>query len=260
MDIIDVTILSVVEGVTEFLPISSTAHLILTSHLLKIPPTEFLTTFEIAIQLGAILAVAVMYAKKIFSNFQLLAKACVAFIPTGILGFIFFDHIKLLFNSTFVPVAALFIGGVFIILIEIYLKKTFVSRHIKTKVIEDLRYKDAFLIGLIQSISMIPGVSRAAASIFGGMALHLDRRSAVEFSFLLALPTMTAATTLDLLKSSNTFTTNQTLLLILGIFFSFITALIVIKWLVKFVQTNDFIIFGIYRIVASVVYYIFFIR
>ncbi len=256
MDIIHVVILGVIEGLTEFLPISSTAHQILASHVLQIPQSEFLTTFEIAIQVGAIAAVVVVYYKKILSNKPLFYKACVAFLPTGVLGFLFFKHIKSLLTSSFVPVVTLLVGGIVIIAIEMFLKN---SKH-KMKTTKDLTYKDALLVGLIQSISMIPGVSRSAASIFGGMAIRLNRESAVEFSFLLAIPTMVAATGLDLIKESKTITSGQIFELILGTLIAFVVALLVIKWLLKYVQKNNFVGFGIYRIALAILYYLIFLR
>lgn len=269
MDILQVIILGIVEGFTEFLPISSTAHQILASHILSIAQTDFLSSFEIVIQIGAIAAVAVVFYKRIMANKALLYKACIGFIPTGILGFILIKHIKNLLHSDLVPVITLFVGGIIIILLEVYFKKSSkskvqslktVNNERSTKNLAHLTYKDAVTIGLIQSISMIPGVSRSAASIFGGMALRLDRESAVEFSFLLALPTMVAATGLDLVKSGHSFNQAQIIDLILGTAVSFIVALIVIKWLLKYVQKHDFIGFGIYRIVLSILYFLLFIR
>lgn len=264
MDLINVVILSIVEGLTEFLPISSTAHQILASHLLSMQQSDFLATFEIAIQIGAIAAVVVIYYKKILSNKPLFYKACVGFIPTGILGFLFFKHIKLLLSSSLVPVVALFIGGIAIIGIEYLLKgsgdRKQETGNRKLKTLTNLSYKDALIVGLIQSISMIPGVSRSAASIFGGMALKLDRSSAVEFSFLLAIPTMAAATALDIIKSAHSFTSGQIFDLIVGTLISFVVALAVIKWLLKFVQKNSFVGFGIYRIIVSIIYYLIFLR
>lgn len=256
MDVLHVVILSIVEGLTEFLPISSTAHQILTSHLLNVPQTNFLTTFEIAIQVGAIAAVVVVYYKKILGNKPLFYKACVGFIPTGLLGFLLFKHIKALLTSSMVPITALLVGGVIIIAIEMFLKK---SKH-KMKTTKDLTYKDALLVGLIQSISMIPGVSRSAASIFGGMALKLDREAAVEFSFLLAIPTMVAATGLDIIKEADSITSGQIFDLVVGTVIAFVVALLVIKWLLKYVQKNNFIGFGIYRIVIAFIYYFIFLR
>ena len=256
MNVFNVIILSIVEGITEFLPISSTAHQILASHLMQMAQTDFLATFEIAIQVGAIAAVVFIYYKKILLNKTLFYKACIGFIPTGILGLLLYKHIKLLLQSSLIPVTALFIGGLVIIAIEMFFKR---SKH-KTKNIEQLSYKDALVIGLIQSISMIPGVSRSASSIFGGMILKLDRESAVEFSFLLAIPTMIAATGLDLVKSANSFNSSMVFDLVLGIIIAFVSALFVIRWLLKYVQNNDFIGFGIYRIVISVIYFLLFIH
>lgn len=260
MEIYQIIILSVVEGATEFLPISSTAHLILTSNLLSIASTNFLSSFEISIQVGAIGAILYLYFGKIRSQTPLLYKACVGFVPTGILGLIFYKYIKLLFNNPFVPVVTLFIGGIAIICIELYFKDRAKNSKLTTKSLSNLTYKDSLMIGLMQSISMVPGVSRAAASIFGGMILKLDRKSAVEFSFLLAIPTMAAATAFDLTKSASSFSSSQILQLIFGIVLSFITALVVIKWLLRYIQTNNFMVFGIYRIVLSVIYYLVFLR
>lgn len=257
MDFIYVIILSVIEGLTEFLPISSTAHQILASHILQVPSSDFLSTFEIAIQVGAIGAVVVVYFKKILSNKTLFYKACVGFIPTGIIGFLLFKHIKALLNSSLIPVVTLFLGGILIVLIEMYfmkVKKSTLKLHNTSK----LSYKDALIIGFIQSISMIPGVSRSAASIFGGMALKLDRESAVEFSFLLAIPTMVAATGLDIIKSAGSFTQGNILALVLGILVAFLSALVVIKWLLRYVQHNNFIWFGVYRIIISIVFFFLF--
>lgn len=260
MEIYQILTLSLVEGATEFLPVSSTAHLILTSNLLGIPPTTFLTTFEISIQVGAIGAVAYHYFDKIRNQTSLLYKACFGFIPTGILGLIFYKYIKQLFNDPFLSVVSLFIGGVAIIIIEQYFKTKAKRPHLKARNLDEMSYKDALWIGLIQSISMIPGVSRAAASIFGAMILKFDRKSAVEFSFLLAIPTMTASTVFDLTKSAPSFSGSQIFQLIFGIVLSFITALVVVRWLLKYVQKNSFILFGIYRIALSILYYLIFLR
>lgn len=260
MNLFDVVILSIIEGFTEFLPVSSTAHLILSSYILGVARTDFLTTFEIAIQFGAILAVIALYLPKIKKQVNLLYMACIGFIPTGILGLIFYKYIKAAFGDPIIPVITLFLGGIAIIGIEYYFKTSSRISTQNTKNLSNLTYKDALLVGLMQSISMVPGVSRAASSIFGAMILRFDRKSAVEFSFLLAIPTMLAATTLDLAKSAPHFTSYELLLLIFGILFSFVVALFVIKWLLQYVQKNDFILFGFYRIVLSVLYYLLFLK
>ncbi len=256
MLIVHVLILSLVEGLTEFLPVSSTGHLILTSHLLGIASSEFTKTFEIAIQLGAIMAVILFYWKKLLEDKTLIYKALVGFLPTGILGFLLYPRIKSLLDAPLVTLSALFLGGLALILLELYFhyrKKTTISKGY-------LSYKNAALIGLIQSISMIPGVSRSAASICGGLLCGLDRQKAVEFSFILAIPTMMAATGYDLLKSSASFTQNEYLSLALGIAASCAVALFAIKFLLKYVQKHTFIPFGIYRIILSILYFLLFIK
>lgn len=263
MDIPQVLILSAVEGITEFLPISSTAHLILTSHVLAIPSSEFLSTFEISIQLGAIGAVCTVYGNKIFQGRKIFYKALVGFVPTGILGLTLYKGIKGLLADPIVPVIALFGGGVAIIGIEYYFKRTTDrARQTKeqSKTLSLMTYKDSLLIGLIQSVSMIPGVSRSAASIFGGMALKFDRQAAVDFSFMLAIPTMAVATGYELLKTGFNYSSYELLLLLIGIIASYITALLAIKWLLRYIKNNNFIWFGVYRIALSILYYFIFLR
>jgi undecaprenyl-diphosphatase len=206
------------------------------------------------------MAVVVLFYKKIISDKQLFYKACIGFIPTGLFGVVLFKYIKELLSDSFIPVTTLFIGGVVIILIERYLRRQTTTHHLKLKTLTNLSYKDALIVGLIQSISMIPGVSRSAASIFGAMALKFDREAAVDFSFLLAIPTMFVATGYDLVKSASTISSGQIYYLILGTLISFVTALIVIKWLLRYVQKNNFIGFGIYRIVLSIIYFLLFIH
>lgn len=236
--------LGVVEGITEFLPISSTGHLILTSKLLGIENTDFLKSFEIIIQLGAILAVIVLYAKKVLFDRVLIQKIIVAFLPTGILGFILYKLIKqfLLGNST-VVLWSLLVGGIGLIILEKMPKKQIVKT--------ELSYKDAAIIGTIQALAVIPGVSRSAATIIGGMLLGYDRRQVVEFSFLLAIPTMIAASGYDIIKNVDVFTANTGPLLAIGFVTAFVVALVAIKWLLKYVQTKDFVNFGIYRIAVA---------
>lgn len=246
MDILQAVILGIVEGVTEFLPISSTGHLILASQLLHIPETEFLKTFEIAIQLGAILSVVALYWKK-FLNIEILKRLAVAFAPTAILGATLYKIVKSLLGSEAIVLWALLIGGVVLIIFEW-------MHHEQDDAHEDLAclpYKTAFTIGLFQSIAMIPGVSRSGATIVGGLLLGLKRTAIVEFSFLLAVPTMAAATGLDLLKHASSFTASDAGVLAIGFIVSFFVALVAIKWLLRFVQTRTFIPFGIYRIVLA---------
>lgn len=247
MSLIQTIIISIVEGVTEFLPISSTGHLILTSHLLGLTQTEFMKSFEIIIQFGAILAVVAIYFKKLISNLDLSLNILAAFIPTALIGFLFYDFIKgNLIGNNWVVIVSLFIGGIAMLIFEYFIVKT------KTR---KLRTTDYLILGLFQSISVIPGVSRAFATIFGGMLLGMNRKNATEFSFLLAIPTMAGATALDLAKTDIfNWSSGQISTLTIGFITSFMVAFIVVKWLIKYIQTHDFKIFGWYRIAVAIIF------
>ncbi len=244
MNVIQTLLLSIVEGITEFLPISSTGHLILASNLLKIPQTEFVKSFEIIIQLGAILAVVVIYFKKLISNFGLWKNILISFLPSAIFGLFFYKYIKLyLIGNTAVVIWSLLIGGIAMLLFEKFHKKTSPQSLVPSAYLK---------IGFFQVLSMIPGVSRAFATIFGGMVVGMKKEEAVEFSFLLAIPTMLGASALDLYKTDLTvWSAVDGRLLAIGFLGSFITAYIVIKWLIKFVQNHNFNIFGWYRIILA---------
>jgi undecaprenyl-diphosphatase len=252
MTIIQAIILSIIEGISEFLPISSTGHLILANSLLHITESDFVKSFEIFIQLGAILAVVVLYAKSVLVNRKILKRVFAAFLPTAIIGFVLYKFIKhYLLGNPWVVVISLFVGGILLIWLELF--------HTEKKdALDDIQamsLKQALMIGIAQSFSVIPGVSRAAATIVGGQFVGLTRRKAVEFSFLLAIPTMAAATGLDLVKSNAlTFTTTEFLLLALGFIVAFFTAFFVVKFFLRFMQTHTFIPFGIYRILIAIVY------
>ena len=257
MNFLQAILLSIVEGVSEFLPISSTGHMILVSDLLKISQTNFVKDFEIIIQLGAILAIVFLYWKSVSKNAQIWKKVLTAFIPTGIIGFLLFKLIKTyLLGNLYITLVSLFLGGIILIILELVYKE---KEHHASK-IEDISYKNAFLIGVVQSIAVIPGVSRSAATIVGALFLGTKRKAATEFSFLLAVPTMLAATGLDLIKSNFHYSQMEWVLLIIGFIGSFISALVVVKWFLKFIQTHNFIPFGIYRIVAAVLFYFIVIR
>lgn len=252
MTIFQAAILSIVEGLTEFLPISSTGHLILAANLLKIPQTEFVKSFEIFIQLGAILAVVVLYSQTLLQNLAVWKRILTAFIPTAILGFIFYKLVKqYLIGNSIITLLSLFFGGVILILLE----KIYRERIHQDK-IEDLSSARAFFIGIFQSISMIPGISRAAATIFGGLYLGLDRKTAVEFSFLLAIPTMLAATFLDLVKSGFNFTQEEFTLLVIGFTGSFFTALVAVRYFLQYIKRHNFIPFGIYRMALATLFWL----
>lgn len=240
-------LLGAVEGITEFLPISSTGHLILVSHLLGIPDSSFLTSFEIAVQLGAICAVLLLYWKS-FLNIEILKRLVAGFIPTAVIGLLFYSFIKhYLLGNELVVVLALAIGGVLLIAFEILHKEN----HEVPEGLTTITYPQAFLVGLAQSFAMIPGVSRSAATILGGLILGIRRTTIVEFSFLLAVPTMGAAVALDVLKSYQSFTTDGLGYIMVGFVTAFLIALIAVRFLLKFVKTYTFIPFGIYRIIVA---------
>jgi len=252
MTFLQACILGLVEGITEFLPISSTGHLIVTSRLLGVTDGEFARSFDIAIQLGAIFAVVMLYARTLVLNWKVLTRVFAAFIPTATLGLIFYKTIKhFLLGSETVVIVSLFLGGVFLIFFE----KAIASKPVSKTSLESISFRQAVLVGLFQSISMIPGVSRAAATIVGGLWLGLPRKTIVEFSFLLAVPTMLAATALDLLKTEIAWTPRETGLLATGILVSFFVAMIAIRFLLRFIQKHDFKPFGYYRIAAACLFW-----
>ncbi len=250
MSIFESIILGIIEGLTEFLPVSSTGHLILVSTLLGINQTEAHKTFEVAIQLGSILAVVFLYREKLFSSTLLWKKLIVAFIPTGTLGFFLYKLIKAMFDPSIV-VTMLILGGIFFIIVEIFYKKEPHPYHR----VEDIPYYTAFAIGFFQSFAMIPGTSRSGASIIGGLLMGLDRKTAAEFSFLLAVPTMFVATGYDIFKHHNDFNLDNWITLFTGFVTAFIFAIVSIKLLLRFISTHSFIPFGIYRIIVGIVFY-----
>jgi len=252
MTLIQSIIIAIIEGITEFLPISSTGHMILASSLMKIHEDDFVKTFEISIQLGAIMAIVFMYIKRFLQGITIYLKLAIAFIPTAIVGFFAYSFIKdYLFNPVIVAVS-LIVGGIILILID----RKVVSQKSQTDVLENITYKNAFFIGLIQCFSMIPGVSRAAATIIGGVFNGLDKKQATEFSFLLAVPTMFAAAGYDLLKTPVIFTNHEIILLVIGFIIAMVTAWIAVKIFIKLVENYGFKYFGYYRIVIGIIFLI----
>ncbi len=253
MNFFDAFILGIIEGITEFLPISSTGHLIVSAHFLGIPETDFLKSFEIAIQLGAILAVLSLYLKHLTEKPKLFLTLFIAFLPTGFFGFLLYKTIKTYLFSPFTVSIALVFGGIILLFID-----SWMAKKEKNLEISDISFKNALSIGFFQTISMIPGVSRAGATIIGGMMMGLSRVKAAEFSFLLALPTMMAATGYDLFKTGFSFTGEQWALFAVGFGTAFIFAFFSVKWLVKFLTHHGFWIFGWYRIVVgTLIFFIF---
>ena len=251
MSLLHAVIFGIVEGVTEFLPISSTGHLILAARVLGLAQTEFIKSFEIAIQLGAILAVFFLYWKRFLVDFEALKRVMVAFTPTSILGLVFYKLVKkTLLGNTKVVLWSLLIGGVLLIIFELLYRE----KEIAKEDISDITLGQSFLIGVFQSVAIIPGVSRAAATIVGGLLLGLRRKTIVEFSFLLAVPTMLAATGFDLMKNAGLFSLNQFRFLFVGFIVAFIVAALSVKLLVYFIKNHNFILFGVYRIAVAFIF------
>lgn len=254
MTVIDAIILGIVEGFTEFLPISSTGHLIVVSSFLGLEQTNAHKTFEVAIQLGSILAVLFLFAKRLLVDKMLWVKIIIAFLPTAIFGFLFYKTIKSLFGMESVAIM-LIIGG-FIFLIVEYFRRN--HDDSKDKTIDELSIKEALTIGLFQSLSMVPGTSRSGATMIGGLFAGLSRKSAAEFSFLLAIPTMFVATFYDLYKNRNEMIIDDYSLLAVGFVTAFVVAFFTVKAVMNFLTTHTFIVFGIYRIIFGILLLIIF--
>lgn len=251
MTFLDAIILGVIEGLTEFLPISSTGHLILAGEVLGIPEDAFLASFMIAIQLGAILAVVALYWRS-FLDIEVLKRLVVAFIPTALVGLLLYHVIKTeFFGNQLLVVYALFFGGIALILFELWHKE----EESATESISSVSYMQALAIGVFQSIAIVPGVSRSGATIVGGLIAGLRRVTIVEFSFLLAVPTMAAATGLDVLKSYETILSGGITLMLIGFSVAFVVALLAMRFLLAFVKTRSFIPFGIYRMLIAALFF-----
>lgn len=249
MNIFEAIIIAIVEGLTEFLPVSSTGHMIIAEKLLNVPDNDFTKLFTVGIQLGAILAVVVLYWKKFvdFKSWRFYLKLIIAVLPALALGFIFSDKIDRLLESALTVAITMIAGGI----VFLFIDKVFTTEEVKTE--EEISFSKAFIIGLWQCVAMIPGVSRSAASIIGGMQQSLTRKLAAEFSFFLAVPTMAAATGYKLLKGYNTLTTEHIKLLAIGNVVAFIVALLAIKFFIGFLQKHGFKLFGYYRIIAGTI-------
>lgn len=278
LDIIKVIILAIVEGLTEFLPISSTGHLIICGKFIELSPKEFSNAFFVIIQLGAILSVLYLYFNDLnpiaksklkvkpstdynnlslkekfqlrdLATMRLIAKILVGFLPAALLGFLFDDLIdKYLFNEVTVAIALIFYG-----IIIIFMEKRNKSVSFKYESLEDITIKTAFLIGIFQCLAMVPGTSRSAATIIGAMLLGCSRTSAAKFSFYLAIPTMLGATVLKIFKIGLSFSLWQWFLILLGSVVSYFVALIVIKKFLAYIRNNDFTYFGFYRIALGII-------
>lgn len=264
MDIFHAVILGIVEGLTEFLPVSSTGHMILTAKILGLEHenNDVLKCFEVAIQLGSILAVAAMFFRRLTHEFSLLVKLALGFIPTGLIGLLLYKHIKELFSPNVVAYA-LIAGGVIFIVVEILARRKG-GKEVSTDEgsndeISTISYKQAFIIGLAQSLAMVPGTSRSGATIVAGLLCGLSRTAAAAFSFLLALPTMFAATFYDVFKNRDIFAQNldNIYIFLIGGLVAFLVAFVVLKAFLRFVSKFSYISFGMYRIILGSVFLLF---
>ncbi|MDG0815924.1 undecaprenyl-diphosphate phosphatase [Bdellovibrio svalbardensis] len=242
-------ILGIIEGITEFLPISSTGHMVIASSIMGINESDFTKAFEVIIQFGAILSVLVLYWRRFLPNWGFYKKLFVAFLPTAIIGFAAKHVVDQLLESVQVVAWSLILGG----FVLVWSDKIFAHLTAVGRKTSDLTYKDSVKLGLFQSIAMIPGVSRSGATIMGGLFLGMQKKEAAEFSFFLAVPTMAAATLYKLLKIYKTIQPEQIGILAMGTFVSFVVAMLAIKFFMGIVTKYGFRGFGYYRIVLGVV-------
>lgn len=250
MNFFQAFILALIEGLTEFLPVSSTGHMIIGSSVMGIQADPFVKLFTICIQLGAILSVVALYFKRFFKSINFYFKLIIAFIPAAIFGILFSDKIDQMLESPLTVGISLVIGGIILLFVDKWFKNATITIE------EEINYLTALKIGFFQCISMIPGVSRSGATIVGGMSQNLVRKAAAEFSFFLAVPTMFAATAkklLDFYQEGHVITTEQMQILAFGNVVAFIVALLAIKSFIGYLNKNGFKVFGWYRIIAGAV-------
>ncbi|RZA03406.1 MAG: undecaprenyl-diphosphate phosphatase [Sphingobacteriaceae bacterium] len=250
MNIIHVIILAIIEGLTEFLPVSSTGHMIIASSLMGIASDPFVKLFTIAIQFGAILSVVVLYYKRFLQTFNFYIKLAIAFVPAVVFGLLLSDKIDELLESPLTVGITLFVGGVILLFVDKWFNKPTITQE------KEISHITALKIGFFQCIAMVPGVSRSAATIIGGMSQKLNRTAAAEFSFFLAVPTMFAATAkkmLDYYKDGHNFTGEEIKLLAIGNVVGFIVAMLAIKSFITFLERRGFKLFGWYRIVVGAI-------
>ena len=244
MDYLQAAIIAVVEGITEFLPISSTGHMIIFEKLLGLESSPLLNVYKITIQFGAIISVIWLYWRRFFQSADFYFKLFVAFLPSAVFGFILSDLIDKMLGSVLIVAITMILGGVVLLFIDSWLKNDNPDK-------QEITYPRAFKIGLFQVISMIPGVSRSAATIIGGMCQRLNRTQAAEFSFFLAVPTMFAASVWELKKYYTYIDASNISIVLVGNIIAFIVAFIAIKTFIKFLVKHGFKVFGYYRIIAG---------
>lgn len=245
MDIFQAIIIAIVEGITEFLPVSSTGHMIITQKLLGIEPNSFVKLFTVNIQFGAILSVIILYWKRFFQTFDFYLKLFIAFLPAAFLGFIFSGYIDQMLESVLVVAVSLVLGGVFLLFIDSWFNNPSENQKITSR--------KALIIGFFQVIAMIPGVSRSAATIIGGLSQKLNRKNATEFSFFLAVPTMFAASAYEMVKSYKSIQPQHINVLIIGNLVAFLVAILAIKGFITFLTKHGFKVFGYYRIIVGAI-------
>jgi len=252
MNIIQVIVLAIIEGLTEFLPVSSTGHLVVTSSLMGISTDPFVKLFEIVIQLGAILAVVVLYFKRFVRSVNFYIKLVIGVIPAVIIGLLLKKHIDVWLESPLIVASAFVVGGIILLFVDDWFNKPTINEE------KDINYFTALKIGFFQCLAMLPGVSRSGASIVGGMSQKLSRTAAAEFSFFLAVPTMFGATVKDLwdFHKNNPLTADQMhddiKYLIIGSVIAFVVAMLAIKSFITFLEKKGFKLFGYYRIIAGI--------
>lgn len=247
MNFWDAFLLSLIEGVTEFLPISSTGHMVLFSAFFGNEENPFVKNFEVIIQLGAILSVVVLYRKNFRWNYDFYKKILIAFLPTGFIGFLLKKNVDVWLGSVQIVAWALILGGI----VLIWSDKKFSQQLKEGKKVSELSWQQCLAMGVFQSIALIPGVSRSGATIIGGLGLGLSQKEAAEFSFFLAVPTMLAATGYKMLKIAPSITSDQLQIILFGSIMSFIVALIAVKAFISWVSQHGFKAFGYYRIILG---------
>lgn len=245
MDFLQAFILAVVEGITEFLPISSTGHMIIVSSIMGINEIAFTKVFEVNIQFGAILSVVVLYWKRFFNSIDFYIKLFVAFLPAAVFGLLLEDYIDKLLENVVVVAVSLLLGGIVLVFIDRLFPYAEQGKE------QEVSYPSALKVGLFQCIAMIPGVSRSASTIIGGMTQKWNRKQAAEFSFFLAVPTMLAASGYKLLKDFDKISVDSLQVLLFGNVVAFIVAMIAIKFFISFLTKYGFKVFGYYRIVLG---------
>lgn len=241
-------VLAIIEGLTEFLPVSSTGHMVIGSALMGIEPTSFVKLFLIAIQLGTILSVLVLYYKRFLKSLTFYYKLVVAAIPASILGVLLNDKIDSVLESPDIVAMSLVVGGIVLLFVDRWF------RRVRIEDVDDMNYKNAFMVGVYQCIALFPGVSRSASTIVGGMAQGMSRKAAAEFSFFLALPMMLGATVVKLYKyfdEGHSFTSHEMNLMIVGNVVGFLVAIVAIKFFISILTRFGFRFFGVYRIVVG---------